>query len=361
LFGLFPFFRSRAGSRGTKPASVRRRPSLEVLEDRTVPAVVDLTTLGAQGAIGAALFQQNINDKGGNGNLAPFVRLSSNPKTEMAQGYNTDARPVQFDEYQSQTYTHSLPLSQVPTVSVSGITYSELVVNIDQSSSSPLLSLDEFRVYVGNAPNLLGYNPSSNQLAGLTAVYDMDASGANTVILNASLKPGRGLGDARVLVPTNLLASPGNSYFYLYSKFGATIPAQGGYEAWDIRIGSGTVTSSASLSGLVSLDNGYGIVSPLGGVTLTLTGTTSTGQQVTLSVMSNPDGSYSFGNLQAGTYTITETVPLGDTAESASAGTVNGTTDGTVASSYTQIFGITLGATDTGINYNFTNYLIPAS
>jgi hypothetical protein len=113
-------------------------------------------------------------------------------------------------------------------------------------------------------------------------------------------------------------------------------------------------SGQASLSGFVILDAG-GNLNPFGNVLLTLTGTTSTGQQVTLSVLSNPDGSYSFGNLQAGTYTVTETVPAGDIAESASAGTVNGTTDGTVDPTSTQIFGITLGATDTGTDYDFTN------
>jgi hypothetical protein len=330
-----------------------------------VPAVVDLTTVGAHGAIGAALFQQNTTDAGGNGVLQPFVRLASNNKTDLAQGYNTDARPVQFDEYQNRTYTHSLQLSDVPTVSVGGVPYREFVLNINQSNNAPLLSLDEFRLYLGNAPDLTGYCPSTRQLAGLKAVYGMDAGGANSVLLNGSLKPGMGRGDARVLVPDSLLESPGNSYLYLYSKFGATVPAHGGYESWAVRTAAGTgagtgTLGAASLSGLISLDTGTGPLSPLGGATLSLAGQTTTGQLVNMQVISKPDGSYSFGNLPAGTYTITETIPLGDLAESATAGTVAGMTDGTVGSSYTQICAITLGATDNGINYNFTNFQIPS-
>jgi hypothetical protein len=116
-----------------------------------------------------------------------------------------------------------------------------------------------------------------------------------------------------------------------------------------------------SLSGHVYLDTGTGVLLPEGGVTLTLTGTTSTGQQVTMQVVSNSDGSYSFGNLAAGTYTITESVPVGDTAESASAGTVKGATDGTVDSTNTVISTITLGAGDVGTNYNFTLFQMPSS
>ena len=44
-----------------------------------------------------------------------------------------------------------------------------------------------------------------------------------------------------------------------------------------------------------------------------------------------------------------------------SAGTVNGTPDGSVDSTFTIISGITLGATDNGSNYNFINYVIPAA
>jgi hypothetical protein len=117
--------------------------------------------------------------------------------------------------------------------------------------------------------------------------------------------------------------------------------------------------ANASLSGVVNLDNGGGVLTPLGGVLVTLTGTTTSGQQVNVSMTTNPDGTYGFGNLQAGTYTITETVPQGDSAESASAGTVNGTTDGNVDSTFTVISGINLGAADNGINFNFTNYFVP--
>src|SRR5205807_1947259 len=43
-------------SQGASPTSAR--PNLETLEDRTVPAVLDLTTVGASGAVGSVMFQQ---------------------------------------------------------------------------------------------------------------------------------------------------------------------------------------------------------------------------------------------------------------------------------------------------------------
>ncbi len=106
-----------------------------------------------------------------------------------------------------------------------------------------------------------------------------------------------------------------------------------------------------AVSGFVYADDGAGNLSGFGGVLVTLTGTTASGQQVTLSMPTNADGSYSFGNVQAGTYTITETIPTGYMWENASVGTVNGTPNGSVA--YAAISGITLNPGDTGIGYNF--------
>ncbi len=111
----------------------------------------------------------------------------------------------------------------------------------------------------------------------------------------------------------------------------------------------------ASVSGFVYGDNGAGSLSGLGGVLLTLTGTTTGGQQVTLTATTNADGSYSFGSLSAGTYTITQTLPNGYNLESDSVGTVNGTQNGSATGP--AINTITLNPGDNGINYNFTDVL----
>src|SRR5438552_3645354 len=74
----------------------RSRPTLECLEDRLVPAtptILDLTTAGAQGLVGQALFQQNSIARTGSGVMQPFVRLDASGTATVEQGYNTDARP----------------------------------------------------------------------------------------------------------------------------------------------------------------------------------------------------------------------------------------------------------------------------
>src|SRR6516162_9883105 len=92
----------------------RYRPSLVELEDRVVPTVLDLTTVGASGYINKGLFQQFSQGPGGSGTFGAFVKLSSNSAVE--QGYNTDFRPVQFDETSSSSFTRAIQLNSVPTV-----------------------------------------------------------------------------------------------------------------------------------------------------------------------------------------------------------------------------------------------------
>ena len=65
------------------------------------------------------------------------------------QGYNTDARPLQFDENKSPQFTRSLTLGEVPVVNVGGVEYREFLLDINQKSSASLLSLDEVRVFLG--------------------------------------------------------------------------------------------------------------------------------------------------------------------------------------------------------------------
>jgi Prealbumin-like fold domain len=65
----------------------------------------------------------------------------------------------------------------------------------------------------------------------------------------------------------------------------------------------------ASVSGFV-FDSTTGL--GLAGATITITGTTTSGQNVSLTVTTDSNGYYQFGNLAAGTYTLTETAAPGN-------------------------------------------------
>jgi len=88
---------------------------------------------------------------------------------------------------------------------------------------------------------------------------------------------------------------------------------------------------AAAISGRVYADdNNNGTPDPaetgLAGVTLVLTGTNDLGQPVNRTVVTGPDGSYSFGDLRPGTYTVTEpTQPPGTVNGLTTQGSAGGT------------------------------------
>ncbi len=349
-------------SRSARPRSVR--PCVEQLEDRTTPSMLDLTTVGAAGQLGGAVFEQLSLSSGGTGKLHPFVRLQAHGHNTVEQGYNTDARPVQFDEKSDPTFTHSVQLDSMPTVTINGAQYRVFVLGINQTHKSPYLSLDDLKVYVGTTGNLTGFDPTTGQLAGLTPVFDLSAGGAaNWIKLNANLSHGNGSSDMVMFLPDSLFAgATGNPYVYLYSKFGVNFAANGGFEQW--AAGTANITAPATIGGTVYQDNNTNLVFDTGdtgvaGIVLTLTGTNSQGQQVNLTTTTAADGSYFFVGFTPGTYSITEsTPPVQYTPEVSNVGTVNGVLDGTSATVAT-ITNVLLATGQSGLNYNFG--LIPAT
>jgi hypothetical protein len=306
-----------------------------------------------------ALFQQTGVQPTGCGVIHDFVRLFSSGNIPVEQGHNTDARPLQFNENKSPTFTRSLQLSDVPLVTVDGVDYRQFLVGVNQkqsSGSAALLSLDELRIFMGNAPNLTGYDPTSHTLAGLKAAYDLSAQGdgSNYLVINSALTHGNGSGDVFVLIPDAVLTeaasqSGGGTYVYLYSKFGVHDQCNGGFEQWAVQgqgtssgsgsgSGTGTGTPSASLSGFVTDSNDQ----PLANVTMTLYDSNGV---VLGTATTDASGFYIFSGLSAGTYTLSETVPQDYTA-----------TTGT-PTQYTT----TLAAGTIGLDYNFNDTLSSSS
>ena len=184
-----------------------------------------------------------------------FVRVQTN--AGMEQGYNTNARPLQLDENKNPR-VHALPkLGDVPIVTEQGKLYREFLLDINQKANTPLLSLDELRLYVGDAPNLKGYDAGTHKLAGLDPAYDMDLGNDNWVKMNYRLNSGSGSGDVTVLIPVgNWVTNRIRGKIYLYSRFGDNHANNSGFEEWAVRAGPGSGRSrprvnSGSLSGNV--------------------------------------------------------------------------------------------------------------
>ncbi len=168
----------------------------------------------------------------GTGVFVPFVRLQASPNE---RGFNTNA-PVTFDA-KTGTWTHAILVSQIPIVTIGGVNYWELFVDINDSNNAKHISLDEMEIWFTNNANLTGYVDNGTGFpaaSGATKQYDF----SGTMQFN-DVNQGSGRGDVRYLVPlTNIPLPPAGTYFVLWSKWGtssATYGSDGGFEEWKVK------------------------------------------------------------------------------------------------------------------------------
>ncbi len=212
----------------------------------------DLTTPGSMELINGAIFQNyNPTDPTGSGTFDSFVRISSNKPTE--KGYNTDYRPVEFDENKSPQFTRTFPLSNVPVVSkvdpADNATkyYREFQLDINQNNDAPdkYVSLDELEIYVTTDNLLTGYPFDGPPGGTAPKIWEMDAGENYWLKLDYSLAAGSGKRDLIVWIPDSLFP-PGCGYgqagcdwnVVLYSEFGgdSTWYNNDGYEEWGVGV-----------------------------------------------------------------------------------------------------------------------------
>jgi uncharacterized repeat protein (TIGR01451 family) len=209
-------------------------------------STVDLTTSGNVGTVNDAVFSaEQIN--AGTGSFPAFLSITHNG-TES--GYNSDFRPVQFNETTNANHNHSLLLANIPIVegdgtggTVEGVLYREFLFDANEPNSgdNPLLSLDRLQIWQEEAGNLTNFNTVTG-FAGIHTnhlAYDLDAGGDHWIAINSNLSSGSGKSDVRVLIP-NTFFDPNAPYVYLYSLFGAQgdgWATGNGNEEWAIRNG----------------------------------------------------------------------------------------------------------------------------
>ena len=195
--------------------------------------IIDLTAATSPVTYQQSIFAQSSQQPTGTGVFNPFVRIQMNG-TEA--GYNTDARPVEFQTKDQNQWTHSLPLNTLQSVNINGTAYYQFTLDInEQGNANSLLSMNDFRVYLGNSGSLTGFNDGFG--ANSVKVYDIDAGqrGNTRVDLNAALNPpGSGVADLNVYIPVSKFQGFGSQYgyVYLYSKFGTPYVSGAGFEEW---------------------------------------------------------------------------------------------------------------------------------
>ena len=236
-------------------------------------ATVDLTASGNYGLVDDAVFgASQVN--AGTGTFPAFLSIA---RTGTEQGYNSDFRPVQFNETTNANHNHSLLLANVPLVeggnvagTVEGVLYREFLFDSNEGSSgeNPFLSLDRLQIYQELSGNLGGtYNFSSGpsggfNVAGEHLVYDLDATGDHWIAVNSRLSSGSGKSDIQVLIP-NSFFDPNVPYVYLYSAFGLQGDgwrSSGGSEEWAVAGGQsgqgGGSKAALNISKSAAVDGG---------------------------------------------------------------------------------------------------------
>jgi hypothetical protein len=202
--------------------------------------------------INGAIFQTNFMKPTGTGVFNPFLTMQASNNT-FEVGYNTDSTSGQTYDDQKITgnpgYTHSLKLSDLQSVTVSGTSYYVFTLDANQQSqgnnfsNAGKLSLLQLQVYLGDTnnptPNDTTFFDSTTNTTwhyangfgdgtttGPVPVYNLDAGGNNLVNLNTAVNNGSGSGDLDVLIPTSAfnVGDTSDKYVYLYSSFGVPDP-----------------------------------------------------------------------------------------------------------------------------------------
>ena len=315
-----------------------------MLDDRLVPSatVLDLTTAGAAAsAPSGAIVQQTDAQPTGTGFIRSFVRLqgaSSGGGTE--QGYNTDGRALQFDENKSPQFTRSLTLDQVPIVNVNGVSYRQFLLDINQKASSPLLSLDEARIFLGGTGNLTGYDTTCQDSGRATLGIRSGQRRGRVRLAELQSEPRKRLGRHVPARPQCQLRQCRPEELRLplleVRRIAGRHRANSGFEEWAVKSTPPPVlppTGSLSGSVVVFDETNPNGVSGIAGVAVHLRGTDLNGDTVVLDAVTDDNGNYTFTNVPMGTYTLSEDMPDGVTV-SETAGSLGGTigsqTDGSI-------------------------------
>ncbi len=197
---------------------------------------LSLETANKSGFINGAWFTNTDVGSTGTGVIQSFVRVQDNG---VADGYNASARPVMTDVNTSPTFTHDILLGAVPLVNIGGISYYEFLLDINQTTANPTLSLDMIQIYTRSTALTSADELSDLTGGGSTLRYNLDTVAIdNEILLNYTLNSGSGSGDMFAYIPqSNFGGALSTDYLYFYSQFGSKTgyTENDGFEEWAVR------------------------------------------------------------------------------------------------------------------------------
>jgi len=173
------------------------------------------------GIINGALFERLDISKAGRGVFPTFLNVQQDPaKDGITQGYNSDWRPVEFQEGTSGPHNHSVELGWLGQIQLDSVWYYSFALDVDQApGDDPYLFLEKLQIFQTDDNEAHPYSALGNTIG--TKVYDLDvgADGDSTVLLDYLLSSGgSGQSDMIVNIPTSNFVYPGD-YVVLYCYF----------------------------------------------------------------------------------------------------------------------------------------------
>ncbi|MHC4114561.1 MAG: hypothetical protein ACYSSL_04485, partial [Planctomycetota bacterium] len=194
----------------------------------------DVSYQGAIETVNGVIYQQwDEPTPMGTGVIGGFLQIQGEPELPQ-HGYNTNGA-IEFD---TKTGCRTLLLSEIPIVEFGGTGYREFLLDINQTLTHQILSLDKFNIFLETTDSISGYPGNFS-----TAIYDIDAGVDNYIKMSDEWGAGSGKGDMLVFVPDSLFTNAdnysesGDNFIYLYSGFGYTIDGADGFEEWAIGVG----------------------------------------------------------------------------------------------------------------------------
>jgi len=318
----------------------------------TVPGTggeIVLTAVGDQAVMpdGAIFESYNPLTPTGSGIFDAFLRVSKSNK-DIVKGYNTDERPLEYDENKSPQFTRAWKLSGVPLVPVPGYPglYREFQLDINQNSAKDpdwFISVDDIEIYLTDTDMATGY-PFVGEA---DLVWQLD-DGQNWYLkLDYRLASGSGKRDLIRWVPDSFFqtsptygycaygAATCDTYVTFFSRFGGELEDtetpeihwanNDGFEEWGVAIYEPATKSGVKFHDLNAnrvQDEGE---PGLGGWTIYVDylddGLTAGDPQ---DVTAAADGSYIITGIVPGSFKVREVGPLGWTCSYPATSDVHG-------------------------------------
>jgi hypothetical protein len=239
--------------------------------------LVPLNTLASSTTINGAIFAQSSSALAtGTGVFNAFLGIQNNG-SEL--GYNTGGGTVLDDKHLNSAHTTTVQLNEIglvdsagnPTTTGGDGSYRKFLLDIHQSGSNPLLSLDALQIYTASASDLLanstltaanGANVPTSAFTdqGLSLVYNMDGgiAGDVSVQITSEFDAGSGKFDYVILIPDSYFAGAQSSdYVYLYSAFGyqgGDYAANSTFEEFGFQSPAGTTTTGSTPDAVLGID-----------------------------------------------------------------------------------------------------------